>query len=1120
MTRDVIADLVAQVSLDGTKFDKGIGQVNRQLKLVSEELKSAQSRFRQTGDSQDLLGSKSQTLSGKLKLQQARVDLLNKAYNESKENTGEFSRNTQRLATQLERAKRELSETEHELKDVNQQLQNQPSKWIEVGKQAESAGEKMMNVGKNMMQFGQTYTMGVTTPIVASGVAVFKAASDFESAFAGVEKTFSGTEEQLADLRTGIRDMAKEIPASTTEIAAVAEAAGQLGIQSESIEEFTRTMIDLGESTNMSAETAATEFARFANIVGMSQENFDRLGSSTVALGNSMATTEAEISTMAMRLAAQGSQVGMTEAQIMALSATMSSLGIEAEAGGTAMTTVLKKIDSAVGESGEELESFAAAAGTSSSEFAKAWESDPISALDMFIKGLAESSDEGANLTTILNDLGIKGIREADTILRMAGASDLLTDAVKTSTDAWEENSALTDEAAQRYETTESQLRILWNRVKDMGITLGEVLIPVVMDAIDAAEPLIQKIEEGAQAFADMDEEQQRTILKLIALAAAIGPVSVGLGGLTTTIGGVLKVGGGLTSMLGKAGGKGLLGRFATMGVTGGPVGIAIAGVGALGLGIAALSQASKDNLEETLKSIEAREQELDTLDETIARFDELQNKNKLSTDEVLRYMDIMTELKNAKNEDTIKALTDEQQNLLEKSGMTNDEMEEFLGLNDKIVEKTPATTEAISEQGNAYAETTEEVKKLSAAERERLTEDTYRDLTSEMDKQEENLERQSELQQEIKDKEIERSESSQRLLDLSGQLREQDLVIAELKNEISNATGAEKRNLEGKLLLEQQNRSEIARSLGIEEQTVEKLDEQIGKKQTKLDQTETELKQFDELLDKYAQMLLQEQGIVAEKGKAVETIQQEQREIDTAREKLKEQWDLQKIGRAEYENQNEKLNEQQRKIDVVKGRLEEMNIVAGRTVYKDINVKTNTDKTYKTLGDTIGKHVRVYTTTDGKYARIGDPVTKQVNIRTSGGRVLEMYADGTNFHPGGPALVGEEGFELAKLGNRWSLLDLGIYDLPRSTQVFTHDESKSIIRALNSMPGYANGVSSPGEADRVVNDLNNRVPMTGEAVIYTTIVNQVDGRELSRQTYKYTTEFQQRDKKVRDSFA
>src|SRR5690606_39688552 len=130
------------------------------------------------------------------------------------------------------------------------------------------------------------------------------------------------------------------------------------------------------------------------------------------------------------------------------------------------MTTVIKKIDAAVGEGDVMLKEFATAAGVSSSEFAKAWESDPIEALDIFIKGLEESSSEGENLTSILGDLGIKGIRESDTILRLAGASDLLSDAVNTSTKAWEENTALSDEAAQRYETTESKLKILWNRVK------------------------------------------------------------------------------------------------------------------------------------------------------------------------------------------------------------------------------------------------------------------------------------------------------------------------------------------------------------------------------------------------------------------------------------------------------------------------------------------------------------------------------------------------------------------------------------------------------------------------------------------------------------------------------
>ena len=571
----------------------------------------------------------------------------------------------------------------------------------------------------------------------------------------------------------------------------------------------------------------------------------------------------------------------------------------------------------------------------------------------------------------------------------------------------------------------------------------------------------------------------------------------MGLGGLTTTIGGVLKIGGSFASMLGKASGKGLLGRVGLLGATGGtPVGLAIAGVGALAWGIYELTEASKENFEETYNSIQSRKDELDSLDESIARYDELQKKNKLSTDEVLRYMDIMDELKNAKSEEAIKNLTDEQAELLKKSGMTNEEMLEFLELNDVIVEKTPATAEAISEQGNAYAETTERVKELSAAERERLTADTYKTLTEEMKEQERNLEKQAELQAEIAEKETKRSEHNQNILGLTGQLQEKDLEIAELKDRIVKATGDEKEELVLKLAQERLSREGLVQDIGLEQDKIDKIDKQIGKKKDSLAETEKELQLFDSLLDDYAQMVLQEQGIVSEKGKAIEAIQKEQQEIDTARYKLKEMENAGKENTKEYQKQNEKIQDQQSRIDAAKAKLEQMNTVAGRTVYKDINTTTNTDQTYKSLGTTITKTVKLNVSGAGALAGV-----------TAG---IRGYATGTDNHPGGAFIAGEEGWELGRMGNRWEMLNLGMYDRPRGYEVFTHDESKKIISALNRMPGYATGARPTGEADRVVNQLNNQ-PMndsSGQVVgllrdiaqgIRDGKIIQVDGQQITQ---------------------
>lgn len=61
-------------------------------------------------------------------------------------------------------------------------------------------------------------------------------------------------------------------------------------------------------------------------------------------MGNNFATTESEIVDMALRLAGAGHQVGMSEGQILGLATALSSVGIEAEMGGSAMSKALVKM--------------------------------------------------------------------------------------------------------------------------------------------------------------------------------------------------------------------------------------------------------------------------------------------------------------------------------------------------------------------------------------------------------------------------------------------------------------------------------------------------------------------------------------------------------------------------------------------------------------------------------------------------------------------------------------------------------------------------------------------------------------------------------------------------------
>ena len=196
-----------------------------------------------------------------------------------------------------------------------------------------ATGSTLEKVGATMAGVGKAMTIGLTAPIIAGAGASVKAFADFETAMRGVSKTTDLTGAEFDKMSSDILKMSRTMPVAATEIAGVTEAAGQLGIKKENLLGFTETMVKLGTSTNMSSEEAATALARLANITQMPQDQFENLGSTVVALGNSMATTESEIVNMAQRLAGTGSMIGLTEAQIMALSASMSSVGIEAEAG-------------------------------------------------------------------------------------------------------------------------------------------------------------------------------------------------------------------------------------------------------------------------------------------------------------------------------------------------------------------------------------------------------------------------------------------------------------------------------------------------------------------------------------------------------------------------------------------------------------------------------------------------------------------------------------------------------------------------------------------------------------------------------------------------------------------
>lgn len=557
---------VTALKAQKTELDKQISLRSNEKRLLTEANKSLDKNSVAYKDNQKALNwvnteieaytKQSQSISDSIRTQEAALSGSKKAYTDAQATVKKATEQYEEYEKGLKAAERA---------DEAQNLQNTGKRWKEVGEGIDTVTKPLQYAA---------------TALAAGGVASAKFAIDFENNFANVKKTVDGTPEQLEKIRQEIIDMTtvginghSAIPETTAELTELAAAGGQLGIKTENISKFTETMAMLGTATNLYGEEGAATLAKFANVTKMDQENFDRLGSSIVDLGNNFATTESDIANMSMRLAGAGTQIGLSQADILGIATALSSVGIEAEMGGSAFSKAMiamqmattngytqvndvmnktgmslrdlqllsannskdfKSLADGLGytstelnsmiSSGVQLENFAKITGKTTEEFKNLFDSSPAEAIDAFIKGLQNADGAGENAIGMLQDMGFTEVRLRDSLLRLANSEAGITEAVTRSNTAWNENIALQNEFDAKTETTASQLSVTKNNIVEAARSIGETMLPSIKDASTT-------VADFAKGLSQMDDEQKRAVVNTGATVIALGALSkVGVG--------------------------------------------------------------------------------------------------------------------------------------------------------------------------------------------------------------------------------------------------------------------------------------------------------------------------------------------------------------------------------------------------------------------------------------------------------------------------------------------------------------------------------------------------------------------------------------------------------------
>lgn len=553
---------VTALKAQKTELDKQISLRSNEKRLLTEANKSLDKNSVSYKDNQKALNwvnteieaytKQSQSISDSIRTQEAALSGSKKAYTDAQATVKKATEQYEEYEKGLKAAERA---------DESQNLQNTGKRWKEVGEGIDTVTKPLQYAA---------------TALAAGGVASAKFAIDFEDSFAGVKKTVDATPEQLAKIKQGIIDLSTTgidgrgaIPQTTTELNELAAAGGQLGISQENIIDFTEVMAQMGSATNLVGEEGAATLARFQNVMGVGQNEIRNIGSAIVDLGNHSATTESEIAEMALRMGKYGSSVRMSAADVLGYSAALSSLGIEAQMGGSAIGRTWLSIETAVASGGEGLTKFAKYSGKSAEEFKEQWNTDSSGAFNGLLKGLQSAE----NLTVALDDLGINNTQDIQAMMALVNGYDLVTESVNRSNTAYQENTALQEEFNAKNETTASQMKIAKQNIIEAARSIGETMLPSIKDASTT-------VANFAKGLSQMSDEQKKVVVNTGATVIALGALSKGTAGAIKGVGGIVEAVGNLKKAF-SAGGA--LAKFAptlaSIGSVAGPAALAVAGI-------------------------------------------------------------------------------------------------------------------------------------------------------------------------------------------------------------------------------------------------------------------------------------------------------------------------------------------------------------------------------------------------------------------------------------------------------------------------------------------------------------------------------------------------------------
>ncbi|GGN66732.1 phage tail tape measure protein [Oceanobacillus indicireducens] len=1148
------------IELDGdTKgLDKALKDVNKESRDIQKELRDVDRLLKFNPKNTELVAQKQKLLGDQVQATKKKLEQLKG----SQEQVTEAFKKGEISEEQYRAFQREIAETESKLKHYENQLKGVDKTQRTFGDKLADSGKKVKDFGEKMTTVGKEMSLKVTAPLMAVGGVAAKIGMDFKAGLSEVQALSGATGEELARLEERSRELGATTKFSAKEVTdgfkymalagwdvqqSLDGIDGVLNLAAASGEDLGRVSDILTDSISAFGDEAK-DAGRYADVLAAASSNAN---TDVAGLGESFKMVAPVAGALGYSLEDTAVALGL-----------MANAGVKGSSAGTALRSALTNLVKPTAAMEKEMKKLGINIKDSNGE---------MKPLDVLLGDLRESfgklseDQKASSAATIFGKEAMAGMLAV--INAGEGDFDKLTKAIANSEGVAEEM------ADTMQNNLQGKLINLKSALEELAIKLFDALEPALTAIIDATQKLVDWLN-------GLSKETQLVIVAIGAFAAAIGPLLLVLGPLLTMLGGLMTVLPTIAPvLLGLAGPIGIVvGGLTALGAA-----FALTRTKAdesykaqeelaqnnLELAETQLesAQAVTEQIDETTKLIDKTKEQMETTDELVDTFENLIEKSKLTTDEFGEFLTLQTELENTKSPQRIAEIEGRMEKLREKSGLSKEEFDKLLESNELLAEQFPEAGQVIDDYGNVIMDTTGKLRDMTNAELERMQLEIYNQMIEDLQSVNNEINSYNDLLGETLELEDGINEAKSEINNIQNDIKSnQELIksndeeILNLKEQQKDASFSEWWELDKQILSLQSQNIELDSKNQKNEKNLESLESALAtdeeslkvKKQTR-DEISNQIDKNMQNYDAYVEILGKQYDINIEKGKENKSIddaiQKRKDEIKQLEDKIQKEGDSngktqEKIDKLKTENSqledaktklsgiNSTLDTQTSKYDTANNKLAKVNgkfqEAGGLT---DNNIK-KTDIWNDKLDKNHTKDVNVKTNKDPDEENVkwSTPIKKVVSIVTDGLSKLKFWAKGTNYHPGGDAVLGEEGPELVEHGGKLSLASFGMYDLPVGAKVFTHEDTVNMLRSglvsgINrgiglKQPTHSTSLSTPASDGN--SELANILIEQNEILIQILAKDSnvyLDSRKLGRDLEPAITKRQKTKQEILSSF-